>query len=250
MEQKLVKVPFDVEMAKKISDKSIEGKITTKNDENARIICWDARNDSSRPIVALISKDRNNEQPIVYNLQGKVINADVIDTNDLMLEIPIYMSFKDGDILSDDMGFIFIFNGNGECKISSYACLTPYGTILFDGAADMSRIDKYRYATTEEKQKFIEALKESKEPEAKEYINRFFSEHSNLLNIGKNYEFQVGQPVIGVDFRGEWRYDLFSHFNPDRKNSNYVCSGRSYNKCLPYNKETAHLVGTKDMQEK
>ena len=62
-------------------------------------------------------------------------------------------------------------------------------------------------------------------------------------------EFETGQPVIGIAGNGEWRYDLFSHFKPEYRNGNFVCSARSYSKCLPYNEQTAHLVGTKENWE-
>ena len=41
--EKLVRVPFDVEMAKKISDNDIEGRIETRDGRSVRIICWDAK---------------------------------------------------------------------------------------------------------------------------------------------------------------------------------------------------------------
>jgi hypothetical protein len=41
MEHKLVKVPFDVELAKKITNKECEGKIVTRSGRSARIVCFD-----------------------------------------------------------------------------------------------------------------------------------------------------------------------------------------------------------------
>lgn len=249
MEQKLVKVPFDVEMAKKISEKSIEGKIITKNDENARIICWDARNDSSRPIIALISKDRNNEQPIVYNLQGKVINADIIDTNDLILEIPEYMTFKDGDVLTTDEGYTFVLclreDGGFSYYIGTTNCESAIVNLDAPNYLFVKNKQKCRKATEEETHELIKRVEKIQHIKAKEYLKRFFGIE---IQFKPQCEFKVGQPVIGVDGRGEWRYDFFSHYNPDYQNGNYICSARSYSKCLPYNEETAHLVGTKDKQ--
>lgn len=40
MMAKLVRVPFDVEMAREIMDGDVEGKIVTRNGKVARIIYW------------------------------------------------------------------------------------------------------------------------------------------------------------------------------------------------------------------
>lgn len=52
---RLKRLPFNIELAKKITDGEIEGKITTRDGRSARIICWDAKNDNS--IIALINDD-------------------------------------------------------------------------------------------------------------------------------------------------------------------------------------------------
>lgn len=54
MENKFVKVSFNVEMAKKIQNKECDGKIVTRDGKKARIICYDAK--SSRPIIALVKR--------------------------------------------------------------------------------------------------------------------------------------------------------------------------------------------------
>ena len=43
----------------------------------------------------------------------------------------------------------------------------------------------------------------------------------------------------------KWRCDFFSSYNEDSGFQN-VCIGGSYQKCIPYNDETKHLVGTTD----
>ena len=40
MEQKLVRAPFNIDMAKKITEKSVKGRIVTRDGRNARIACW------------------------------------------------------------------------------------------------------------------------------------------------------------------------------------------------------------------
>ena len=39
-----------------------------------------------------------------------------------------------------------------------------------------------------------------------------------------------------------WKVGIFSHY--DEKSNTYVCVGSYYTQCIPYNEETAHLIGT------
>lgn len=43
---------------------------------------------------------------------------------------------------------------------------------------------------------------------------------------------------------GSWECALFSHLNETERSA--VCTGIIYDKCIPYNEETKHLVGTND----
>lgn len=95
METKYVRVPFDVEMAKKITNGEVEGRVVTRDDGNARIIWWDAEGD--QPIIALI-KYHDKEYPHSFCLNGLLQDGDCLN-GDLMLEIPEYMTYKDRDIV-------------------------------------------------------------------------------------------------------------------------------------------------------
>lgn len=41
-----------------------------------------------------------------------------------------------------------------------------------------------------------------------------------------------------------WRINFFSHYMPKYTDRGYVCASGTFNQCIPYNEETAHLVGT------
>ena len=43
---------------------------------------------------------------------------------------------------------------------------------------------------------------------------------------------------------GSWECNIFSHLIG--KECSAVCTGMIYNKCIPYNEETKHLIGTND----
>ena len=246
METKYVRVPFEVELAKKITEKSVEGKIVTRNGESARIVCFD-RKDEFRPIIALVHSGYI-EIPNAFCVNGKIVNDDVLDTCDLMIEIPEYMTFKDGDVIAyDDEKDVFFIIGR-KCSMTDenphYYVKYEKGYITFSTEDSFCRLKGSRLATEEERQRIIDALKESKEPKSYSCLKRFFS-----IEEKTKCELKAGQPVIGIDGRGEWRYDFFSHYNPKYQNGNYVCSARSYSKCLPYNEQTAHLLGTTENYE-
>lgn len=86
METKYVRVPFEVELAKKITEKSVEGRIVTRGGYNVRILCFD-RKGTALPIVALVEMERGVEDYFSFYTNGYY---DINDKNskDLMLEIP------------------------------------------------------------------------------------------------------------------------------------------------------------------
>lgn len=252
METKYVRVPFDLELSKKITEKSVEGKIVTRNGESARIVCFD-RKDEFRPIIALVNSG-DIEVHYAFSLNGKFVNDDVLDTHDLMLEIPEYMTFKYGDVLIDGADMPFIYNGKKyEQWGYGYICGLNYNKLLSIneniGESRWTYIVKRR-ATETEKQELIEALKASKEPKAKEYLKRFFPNHSNSSNIGKDFEFKPKDWILCKGSHNDiWTLCQFSHID-ETSSSKYVSVGGNYWKlCIPYNEQTAHLLGTTENYE-
>ena len=57
----------------------------------------------------------------------------------------------------------------------------------------------------------------------------------------------VANQDVDDDFmNGEWCADIFSHINTE---GNYCCIGSVWKYCLPYNDQTAHLLGTTEALE-
>lgn len=248
METKYITIPFDFERAKRISNGEEDGKIVTRDGRSARIVCWD-RNYENYPIVALVKFADDETEDVIYLTHNGYYYLKGTNNDDLLLSVPEWTTFKDGDVYKTERGSVAIFNGNYKAIMNN----TPYyvglrecdGILIFQsndfGFGIMSKCTLD--VSEEDKQKLIDALKASDHPLAKKYLKRFF-------NYKEEHKFEPGQPVIGIDGRGEWRYDIFSHYKPEHKNGNYVCSGRSYSKCLPYNEQTKHLLGTtKDWEE-
>lgn len=109
MESNLIKVPFDLEMAKRITNGEINGNIVTRTGDNVRIICFDWKStDEELPIIGLA---RNNKYELMhfYNRIGYTNKAGLQSKFDLFLEIPEYTTFTNGDILisRDNRPFIY-----------------------------------------------------------------------------------------------------------------------------------------------
>lgn len=240
MEKKFVRVPFDVEMAKRISDGGVDGRIVTNTGKVVRIVCWDMRR-GYYSILALI-EFAESEDPCCFDNSGKTKIMDEW----LELEVPAYMSLKDGDFYKTDRGSIAIYNGNYKAVCNNlpyYVGLRAVGNQLVfhddNNQLGFGLINECRLDVTEEdKQRLFNALKESKEPKAKEYLKLFF-----------DYEYKEFEPkpfdkVLCRDNEThKWFADFFSHKLEDGR---YCCIGLNWKYCIPYNDRTAHLLGTTD----
>ena len=257
METKYITIPFDVERAKRISNGEEEGKIVTRDGKEVRIICFDVKNDKY-PIIGLV-KEGDYESAESFSKNGEYSIRDGELDCDLFLQVPEWTTFKDGDIVT--MGWE---NGDHYCKwISIIKVIDVYDndictrdyvalcieadennsfSIEFDCESDAAKW--IRTSTEEEIHELIEDLKESKDPKAQEYLKRFFR-----IKKKKECEFKPFDKVMVRDddfMNGEWCADIFSHINTE---GNYCCIGSVWKYCLPYNDQTAHLLGTSNDPE-
>lgn len=241
----MVRVPFDVEMAKKITNGEVNGNIVTRNGRNARVICFDAHSDDN--IVALIEDEKGVEYPKSYVSDGMTLLTGECDC-DLMLEIPEYMTFKDGDVIYAEsiFGSDFIFLKKDDLhKTSKYVSLMNRIDLSFDNrhCCDDDNIKILRKATNEEIQAMINALRVSKHECAKECLKRFFG-----IEQKQEYEFKLFYIVlVRDDEEDDWRIAEYSH--KTESNQYYVVGGLCWLRCIPYNEKTAHLLGTTDNWE-
>lgn len=88
------KVPFDLELAKKITNKEIKGRIITQEGKKVRIICWDKKPVDGKaheyPIVALIQNDYNGEMSQTFTAEGTACYPNYKSRYDLIIEVPTY----------------------------------------------------------------------------------------------------------------------------------------------------------------
>lgn len=239
MEQRTATIPFDLETAKKINIGEIAGRIVTEKGQNRAEIVYED-NSSNCPLLVVIHSISVSAD--WFSATGKALSSE----NRLLLEVPEYITFKDGEVLSNEDGsFIFILNIHGKYLTSFYASLAARtGLNISDNlAACNNKIERYRLATDSEKQRMIKALKKSKNPKAKEYLKRFFG-----IEKKPKYEFKPFDKVLVRDEDDkEWHISLFAREivdDSDGLSYKHECSnGTLWDCCIPF-EGNEHLLGT------
>lgn len=126
MEKKFVKVPFDLELAKKIVSGETEGKIVTRKGYPSKILVFDMAN-IDYPICATVLISGVSEDCYHFAANGahfKKFNPE--SDFDLMLEIPEVNTFTPGmPVLGSDGG------GEWRYDIFSHIRLTTRGTTYY-----------------------------------------------------------------------------------------------------------------------
>jgi hypothetical protein len=245
MEHKMVTIPFDLETAKKIRKGERLGQIVAEKGRNRAEIVYEDDLCNAYPLLVVI-----HSIPVLadwFSSTGKAFN----DANRLLLEVPEYVTFKDGDVLSNEEGnYIFILNTNGKYLTSFYASLNQKGILkIEDGlSAWENQIEKYRFATESERQKLVDALKASKEPKAKEYLKRFFG-----IEEKPKYDFKPFDKVLVRDEDDkEWHISLFAREivdDSDGLSYKHECSnGTLWDCCIPF-EGNEYLLGTAENPE-
>lgn len=157
--------------------------------------------------------------------------------------------FKDGNILyiTDRIvscNFIMIYKNQEGDRIYHYATLPEDNLVIMTKRgflSDNGGLSK-RYATEEEKQQLFEAL--AKKGKA------WDAEKKAIVDLKPRWTPKPFDRVITkVDDDAIWTANIFSHIDQYGEYVTIGCeSGYSY--CLPYNEETAKLIGTtKDVED-
>lgn len=149
--------------------------------------------------------------------------------------------FKDGDVVCiSGMGYLaygIVKSINNSSKKLEYYVLNDMSTLKFEDW--LSFEDKQIQPITETQQIILfDALtKENK---------RWDAEKKMIVDLKPKCEFNPFDKVLGRNEKDDvWEAELFSHY---REESQYPfrCIGFSRKYCIPYNEETAHLLGTTD----
>lgn len=153
------------------------------------------------------------------------------------LEIEKQPEFKDGDIVFEE-------GNRNYCSAIGVLKKDEQGCFMFDTFLTKDKVcynSEYIYlpirlATEEEKKQLFSALaKEGKQ---------WDSEKKMIVGLKPKVEFKPFDKVVVRDTEySTWCADFFSHIDVDYR---YACVGATWDFCIPYNEETAHLLGTTD----
>ena len=160
------------------------------------------------------------------------------------LEIEKQTGFKDGDIAFADYGNrqdVFIVSDKTDLSegyssfisldLSSLTLSMGYRTCFFK-----KDLCKLRLATDSEKKQLFDAL----EKEGK----RWDIEKKQIVDLKLKWTPKpFNKVVVRCGKADKWSIDFFSY----KVSNGYICTGDAwFGYCLPYNEETAHLLGTTD----
>ena len=149
--------------------------------------------------------------------------------------------FKDGDIVFADYGHkqaVFIVSGKTDLSegYNSLIALDLRGILDMGCRMRFFKEDlcKLRPATEEEKQKLFDALAK---------VNKAWAaEKKQIFNLKPKIQLKPFDKVlVREEEYSEWQADFFSNIDEDNR---FVCIGSTWSFCIPYNEETAKLMGT------
>lgn len=154
--------------------------------------------------------------------------------------------FENGDIICvtdniDSYNYILIYIGQGDKRIYRYVTMFEDNSLSLNKDTYLDKPKDYsmRLATEEEKQQLFDALaKKGKSWDA---------EKKQIVDLKPDYKFKpFDKVVVYCEILEEWSCDIFSHYDKNYEGKEViVClGGGAYFKALPFNKETAKLLGT------
>lgn len=159
------------------------------------------------------------------------------------LEIEKQPKFKDGDILSCDEDSYtrhttLILHKDENITESIVSLVRRKQLVETNAPIDNFLLSRLYHAREDEKKELFDAL--AKRGKA------WDAEKKQIIDLKPKCKFKPFDKVLGRNDKDDvWEAELFSHY---REESQYPfrCIGFARKYCIPYNEETAHLLGTTD----
>ena len=164
------------------------------------------------------------------------------------LKIEKQPEFKDGDIITFKDRIIIIYNTSIEkspirTEIYYHACLKGGELTVNEYLMSCGFGEGWYSSTEEEKHQLFDALaKEGKQ---------WDSEKKMIVDLKPKVEFKPFDKVLCRNSKDDtWEADFFARLTRKEidytQSGKYLCVGDLWMYCIPYNEETAHLLGTTD----
>ena len=187
---------------------------------------------SNAETVKFVKLDDNTAYGYVREIErklGGILNLETLEIEKAQPE------FKDGDIVIYGKS-VAICRKFYKHTLCFYVSLNDMFGLLFNNEVESS--EEYRFATEEEKQQLFSAL----EKEGKAWD----SDKKSIVDLNPKVKLKpFDKVVVRCSKADKWSIDFFSY----KVSNGYICTGDAwFGYCLPYNEETAKLIGTtKDM---
>ena len=177
-----------------------------------------------------VKLDNNTAYGYVREIErklGGILNLETLEIEKAQPE------FKDGDIVIYGKS-VAICRKFYKHTLCFYVSLNDMFGLLFNDEVESS--EEYRFATEEEKQQLFSAL----EKEGKAWD----SDKKSIVDLKPKVKLKpFDKVVVRCSKADKWSIDFFSY----KVSNGYICTGDAwFGYCLPYNEETAHLLGTTD----
>lgn len=151
--------------------------------------------------------------------------------------------FKRGDVvIKNGGGMAAVFDGWANDTYTEFnTTINLYG----DGNTGEEKVCDtllFRKATDEERKKFIEKIERALK-------GKYNPKTLQIEPVKPEVPFNLkpfDKVLVRDDPNQKWTVDMFSYYNQEDNDYPYICVGNHYCHCLPYNEQTAHLVGTKE----
>lgn len=151
--------------------------------------------------------------------------------------------FKRGDVvIKNGGGMAAVFDGWANDTYTEFNTTVNLYCDNNTGEEEVCTTLLFRKATEEERNQFIEKV---------EHIlkGKYNPETLQVEPVKPEVPFNLkpfDKVLVRDDPNQKWTVDMFSYYNREDNDYPYICVGNHYCHCLPYNEQTAHLVGTKE----
>lgn len=151
--------------------------------------------------------------------------------------------FKQGDVvIKNGGGMAAVFDGWANDTYTEFNTTVNLYCDNNTGEEEVCTTLLFRKATEEERNQFIEKV---------EHIlkGKYNPETLQVEPVKPEVPFNLkpfDKVLVRDDPNQKWTVDMFSYYNREDNDYPYICVGNHYCHCLPYNEQTAHLVGTKE----
>lgn len=151
--------------------------------------------------------------------------------------------FKQGDVvIKNGGGMAAVFDGWANDNYTEFNTTINLYCDGNTGEEEVCTTLLFRKATEEERKQFVEKVERILK-------GKYNPETLQVEPVKPKVPFNLkpfDKVLVRDDPNQKWTVDMFSYYNREDNDYPYICVGNHYCHCLPYNEQTAHLVGTKE----